>query len=127
MPSASTITVADQVPTNHVFNPITTAPGSALLETREATTTAGEKQLILQLDRASAKRATDRVTIRLNLPFEQTVDGVTSVRSIARLDCVVIVPSDTTSTERALVAALVKNTLANAVVQGYITTRDPLY
>lgn len=126
MPSASTITIADQVPTNHVFNPITTG-ATSFLETTTKATGATQESLVLQMDRSSTKRATDRVTVRLNVPFEQTVDGAVTVRSTARFIGEFVVPADCSSTERLMLATMVQNVLANSVVKGYVSSRDQLY
>lgn len=127
MPAAANIVLADHVPANHTFKPISQSGNAFLHETSEMTIGGAERTLILELSRQSSTRATDRVTVRLNVPFEQTVDGVTSVRSTARFIGEVVMPSDMTATERSLFAALVKNALAHATVQGYMTNREPVY
>lgn len=126
MGQAAPIVLADNVPTNHTFNPVTTGPTS-MLETSEMAIAAAEKQLIAGLSRATSTRPTDRVTQRLNIPFMQTVDGVNSVRSTARVDVTVVVPVDCTAAERLVIAHLYKNMAANAVMMAYITTRDQMY
>lgn len=126
MGTPAAITLADNVPTNHVFNPIVSGP-KALLETSEMAIPAAEKQLILQMSRASVTRLTDRVVNRLNIPFQQLSDGVYSVRSTARVDVSIVVPADCSSAERLIIAYLYKNMAANSVVQAYITTRDSMW
>jgi hypothetical protein len=126
MAAAAAIVLADHVPTNHTFNPIETGKTS-LFETREMAIPAAEKQLILQLSRASSARHTDRITERLNIPFMQTVDGVNSVRSTARVETTIVIPDDCSSDERALVQRLYENMAVNPVVRLYVTTREQVW
>lgn len=126
MPQAAAVVLADNVPTNHTFNPIVTG-GKAVFETSEMHIGAAEKQMIWTLDRASARRPTDRVSARLNVPFEQVVEGTYSVRSIARHIGETVVPSDCTSTERTMLAYLVGAMWTNAILRGYTSSRDPVY
>lgn len=127
MPAATTIVLADATPANHTFSPLSTDGGVALLEDRDSTTSAGFKTLLLTLKKANGARSTNRVNIRLNVPYEQTIDGAVSIRSVARLSADVVIPDDMTGTERDHFAALVKNAFANAIVTGYIADLDPLY
>jgi predicted rRNA methylase YqxC with S4 and FtsJ domains len=128
MPTATTISIADSTPANHVFSPVQVSTGQALLLNRATSVTAaGNEQMVLGLSLASAKRRTDRVNIRLNVPHEETVDGVTTVRDVARFSADVVLPELMTQTERNHFAALVKSAMAHAIVAGYIANRDPLY
>lgn len=127
MPVASSITIADATPTNHVFSPVQVATGRALLLNKASTIPATNESLILGLDLASAKRSTDRVQTSLYMPFEKTVDGVVQVRSTARFIGDWIIPFDLTDAERNGFYTLVKNFFANAIVSSYVRSRDPMY
>lgn len=131
MPSATSITLADgqATPVNHVFEPVSVVPGQALLVNRDSTTAAGQKELIVSYDRAKTGRKTDRIKLRLNIPIEATSTdtGQTYVAHTARFSCDVVLPDELTASERADVAAFVKNALADSVLNGYISDLDPMY
>lgn len=127
MPAPANITLADHVPTNHVFKPIAHSGDNMIHETVEMTIGAAERQLILGLSRANGSRATDHVVVRLNCPFEQTIDGTVSVRDVARFEAKFILPSSMTTTERTMFQKLVANAFDNSVIIGYVTNREPVY
>lgn len=129
MPSASNIVLADgQVtPVNHTFEPKRIAADTAVFSDRDAATSAGQKQLILGFSATSANRKTDRATMRISMPIEQVVDGVTVVAYTARISCDVVIPESMTQAQRDDLAAFFKNAAADAVVQGMITNLDPVY
>lgn len=124
MAAAANIVLADHVPANHTFLPIDIKASLSLYETSEASIGAAEKQLLLGIDRASSKRATDRVAVRLNVPFEQTVEGTVSVRDTARFIGEWILPASMTPTERSLFQKLAQNAVAHAVAALLITNRE---
>lgn len=129
MPSASNIVLADgqATPANHTFEPKRIGPDLAVFSDRDSTTSAGQKQLILGFSATSANRSTDRVTMRIAMPIEQVVDGVTVVAYTARVSCDVVIPESLTQAQRDDLAAFFKNAAADAIVQGMITDLDPVY
>lgn len=129
MPSASTITLADgqATPVTHDFVPMSVTPGRTVLVNRESDTSAGQMQLIVGFDPAKVSRKTNRVSIRFNLPVEQTVDGVVKVAYVARFSADVVLPEEMTQAQRDDLAAYIKNALADSVVNGIISDLDPIY
>jgi len=127
MPTAAAIVLADATPSNHTFSPLKVTVESSLLVSREGTTSAGNPTLIIGLSQAHVNRATNKVSVRLNQPIEQTVDGVVSVRSTPRFEGVFTLPDDMTEAERTDFAALVESAVSDSVVQGYVTALDPMY
>jgi len=127
MPAFANIVLADSTPANHTFAPVRVEGGVAYHEDRDSTTSAGYKTLSLEMSRATATRPTNRVKVRLNVPYEQTVDGAVVIRSTARHISENIIPDDMSSTERAHFAALIASAHANAVIKGYSSTLDPEY
>lgn len=127
MPAAANIVIADATPANHTFAPMTVNGGAAVFEDRDSNTSAGFKQLLLSMSRATASRPTNRVNIRLNVPYEQLVDGAYTIRSIARLSADVVLPDDMSATERDHFAALCKNAFAHATIVGYVGDLDVVY
>lgn len=128
MPDATSLSINDSVPTAHTFAPQSVTPASTILVDRDtADTAAGYPQVILGLSPASSSRPTSRVNIRLNVPVEYTVDGVVKIAYVSRFNGDIILPQEMTQQERDDFAALLKNLLADTVVQGYITNLDPMY
>lgn len=125
MPAAANIVLADATPANHTFAPVSVSDGVAVHEDRDSTTSAGWKTLYLKLKRAVSGRATNRVEVRLNVPYEQTIEGVVSIRSTARHVGETILPDDMTASERNHFATLLANAYANAVIKGYAKDLDP--
>lgn len=130
MPTASTIVLADgqATPVNHNFAPrAQVGPGNTTLVNDEASTSAGSMKLSLGFSSANSARKTNRVKISFVQPTEQTVDGVVRVAYAARFSIDIVMPEEMTLDERKDLGAFLKNALANSVVQGYITTLDPMY
>lgn len=128
MPSAANIVLADSVPANHTYNPIEgDSSDFLLLERGVSTTSAGNASLRLNFSRATSGRPTNRVQIRMDFPYEQTVDGVTKVYDVARFQGIFTLPETMTDLQRANVYALVKNAFANAVVTGYVEDLEPIW
>lgn len=127
MPDITAITIADATPANHVFTPITKALDGALFKNRESVTAAGQMDIILAMSLASSKRATNRVDVRFNHPFEVTADGITTVRDIARYSGQYVLPQGMTAADRARFAAMVSNLVASAIVNAYVEDLDPAY
>lgn len=127
MPTASNIVIADSVPANHTFNPIEVTPGNSLfLERTTPSTSAGAWGLRLTFSRGNDGRPTDRVGVRLDIPYEQTVDGVVQVYDTARFSGTFTLPQTMTGLQRADFMALIQNALNHADVKGYVTNLEPV-
>jgi hypothetical protein len=129
MPTATAISIDDgqATPVSHTFSPQRITPSESTFVDKSSLTSAGQNQLILGFSPSSASRQTDRIKIRLNLPTETTVDGITSVAYVARSSNDIILPSQMTLDERKDAAALIANAIQHAIVKGYIEDLDPVY
>jgi hypothetical protein len=128
MPAVSTITIADNVPTNHVFSPTKVNPEESSFNERTLSqTSAGQETLKLVFSEASASRATHKVRIEMAIPFEQLVDGVYTPYSTPRFIGEFILPSNLTSAQRLKVGAMVRNALAHATIKSYYETLEPVW
>lgn len=128
MAAASPISINDATPTSHTFNPVSVSSNLSLFRnTSGASTSATEEQIGLSLSRASAGRSTNKVKITFAMPFEQTIDGAVVARSVARMNCELILPDDMSSSERDDFAALVSNLLDATAVQAYIADLEPVW
>jgi hypothetical protein len=84
--------------------------------------------MVLGYSFANARRRTDKIQTRLNLPKEVTsAEGVVSVVSTARFIGEFIIPDDWTEAERADMYALVASLTGSTIVQSYVESRDPFY
>lgn len=128
MPAASTISINDATPTAHAYPPVQVSPSLSLFRnSADAATSASQEQIGLSISRANSNRSTDKVKVTLSVPHEQTIDGAVVVRSTARMNVDIILPSDMTSTEKADFAALAANLLDHTDVAGYITDLEPVW
>jgi len=128
MPSAANIVLADSVPVNHTYEPVEIDPANSLfLERTLPDTSAGFEALRLGFARSTPGRPTNRVSMRLDIPYEQVVDGVTVVHSIARYNGTITLPDTMSATDRLNFATLIQNLHANSVVKGYTSTLAPVY
>lgn len=128
MPAAANIVIADSVPANHTFEPVEISPSNSLfLERTIPSTAAGFEGLRLQFTRSASGRPTDRVGVRLDVPIEQTIDGIVSVHSVARFSGTITLPDSMSGTQRLNFATMLQNIFANSVVKGYVSNLAPVY
>lgn len=125
MAQATTMVVADQVPANHNYNPITANGSRAIYVNPEATTAAGRSTLIVDFAGVSANSTREKTKLNLAFPVEQTIDGVTTVHHTNR--AVVEIYTDQTATlaEKQNILARIKSALGNAVITTLVTTGEP--
>lgn len=127
MPTVTNIVLADSVPANHTFQPVSVTTAASVLIDRATNIAEGNPTLILGFNMANTKRKTDRVDVRLNFPIERQVDGVWVVTDTARFIGQWIVPVSMTQTERDNFEALADNLVSHSVVEGYVADRNPFY
>lgn len=128
MPAATSLSINDATPTAHVFVPVSVSPQLSLFRNvADAAISASEEQIGLSLSRATANRSTNKVKLTLSVPHEQTIDGAVVVRDTFRFTGEWVIPDSMSSTERADAAALVKNALANADIEDYVTDLEPMW
>lgn len=128
MPAAANIVLADATPANHTYEPMEGDSSNFLfLERTLSATSAGAESLRYTFSRASEARPTDRIGIRLDIPYEQTVDGVTTVHSIARFSGTVTLPDTMTAGDREDFMALLVSLFGHATTASYIENLAPVY
>lgn len=128
MPAASNIVLADSIPANHTFSPAEIDSANALFtEKTLSLTSAGQEGLRLKFSRGNSGRPTDRLEFRLDLPYEQTVDGVTTVYDTARMVTTITIPQTATVTQRANFMALIQALFNHTVIEGYIEDLEPVW
>lgn len=128
MGTATTIVLADSVPVNHNFDPVEVTPENSLfLERTTPNTSGGFWGLRMGFSRANSGRPTDRVSVRLDVPYEQLVDGVYNVIDTARFSATFTLPTSMTSLNRADFMALVQSALNHADVSAYVEDLEPVF
>lgn len=125
MAAIADLTLADNVPANHVFYAIKSGMAGSQWLTREMVTSQGQRSFSASMSLASKTRPTDRVNYRLAFPFEFVEDGVTKVRDIARASTDFVVPELMTSAERAMFFAVYMSGMGNALLKNWVLNRDP--
>lgn len=122
-----TINDGSATPVARTFSPEKVSPGDSVFVERSSGVSAGFLRLGIGMDPASKNRPTNHVTIALDLPTLQTINGVSSVAYTARFTGKFILPDVMTAAERANARALVANALDQALVTAVIKDLDPLY
>lgn len=127
MSTATTISLLDSSAVSHDFVPFQKNGNVVLYRNSEASTPAGEMTVSINLDPAKPTRKTDRVTVRFNLPFEHTVDGVVLVNDTARFEGTWTIPSNASQTQRDDFEKYVSGLIASATVANTVGDRDAPY
>jgi hypothetical protein len=126
MSAIANLVVADATPANKTLYPLSASIASSLYAERAANTVAGNRTADVGLSLASAKRLTDRVTAKYNVPKEVLTDGAYVVTGTARATIEYVIPVDWSETERNHFATEVANFAASAAVKNTVK-RDPAY
>lgn len=125
--STTTNIVLNDGTANQTFIPVKRDGGRLSLVNRVGAVAAAYKFLTLGFDLWSARRATTKVTIDLDMPLERTdSNGVVTATNVARSRTVHTLPSVMTAAELTVFANLWKNAAASAIVQAYVTSGDPM-
>lgn len=126
MPAITAQSINDGT-TAQTYSPVSTSGNAVTFQSSEASSSAGMPTLVVSYDPRKASRPTDRINIRLAVPYEETIDSSPVVRHTARAEINIVLPEAIPASERTRVANLVKNTLALANVQTVITTPEAFY
>lgn len=127
MPAISTIVLADNVPSNHTFNPISASVGLSRWMTSAAATFAGNETIDIKMSPSSRTRNTTRVTVLFSDPVEVTESGIVVVNDTLRANLEVVIPDGVAATRALAFYTKLKNLAAHATVQSYIADRIPVY
>lgn len=126
MTTIANLVLADSVPANHTFVPVEAGVKLARWVDRDGITSAGSKIAKASLSESSSGRETNRVLMTLEVPREQTVDGVTTVYATDRVNCEWIMHETDTSLMRTNLFSLFSNFINHADIKKYITTLEPV-
>lgn len=109
------------------FAPEQVSPQLSTFTERTAASSAGFLRLGVSLSPANGKRATNRVSLDLDMPILQTINGINTVAYVGRFKGYFVIPDAMTALERADLAAFVANALDNTQIRGMIKDLDPMY
>jgi hypothetical protein len=99
----------------------------SVLVSREGTTAAGNPTAIFGAKLATGTSDTNTLSVRVNQPIEEEIEGVTVVKDTLRFKGEWIVPNRRTLAQREAFHAMVKAAIAHALVASYAEDLDPLY
>lgn len=126
MPSFTSFILNDGT-NDHTFTPVAINTAKSVLVAREGTTAAGNPTVITGLKLATNSTDSNKVSVRVNFPHEDTVDSVVEVRDTSRFIGEWILPNRRTPAEREAFANLVGAAVAHALIAAYVEDLDPLY
>lgn len=109
------------------FAPMRVAPEQSIFAEKSAGVSAGYTLLKLGFSSASSQRPTTRVDFALDFPILNTINGVSTVASVARFRGYWVIPDTLTDAQRADFEAFVKNGIASAPVNAAVKNLDPSY
>jgi hypothetical protein len=128
MPSASNISINDQLAVAQVFTPETVNPSQTVLKRSNGTTLLGVEKIIFSYTPGTVKKQSTLVSVRLNTPIESTdSNGNVSVKDTLRFEGVFMIPLNTTEDQRLRYTAMVQNLVANSITESYVVDADPMY
>lgn len=125
MTTIANLVLADSVPANHTFVPVESGLKLSRWVDRDGITSAGSKVAKASLSESSKARETNRVLLSLEIPREQTADGVTTVYATDRVNMEFILHETDTVLMRTNVHALASSMLNHADIKKYITILEP--
>jgi hypothetical protein len=127
MPSAATINLTNVAAVVSALAPRRIGPDEALLVGQDSVTSAGAKTLSVSLSSASSSRKTDHVNIKLQVPTEHVVDGITKVANVAIFTGKFVLPETLTAAQRADFKAYVDSVISDTIISGYVTDLEPMF
>lgn len=125
MTTLANIVLADSVPANHTFVPVEGGGRLSRWVDRDSITSAGSKQLKASISESSSGRPTNRVLLSLEVPREQTVDGVTTVYATDRVNMEFIMHETDTLTMRKDLLALATSAISHVDLEAYVEDLEP--
>lgn len=127
MAQAAALTIADQVPANHTYNPTSASGQRAVFVNSESSTAAGRPSIVVDYQPLAATSTREKVKINTAIPVEQTVDGVVQVHHVNRAVTEFYLDASATLAEKQNLLARHKSILGNAVMTTLVTTGEPPY
>lgn len=127
MPAIANIVVADATPTNHTLRPLSASLALSTWAENDGAIYEGNARLAISLSNPTAARKTTRIKAVLSYPFERTVAGVITVPDTILYTIEAVLPSGCSPTETLDGYTVARNVLANALVQSYFASREPVY
>lgn len=109
------------------FAPERITPDLSTFVDRSAGVSALYSRLSVGFKPAEKGRASNRIDVDLDYPVGSTLNGVSTVASIARVRSYFVIPDTFAAADRANVIALFANALDVAIVRAVVKDLDPMY
>lgn len=128
MPQASTLTINDgaSTPVAHLFTTVGVKDGIATFKNSSATTLSGREVLTVGLREGSATTP-PKVSIKLTIPVERIVDGMTVVTHQYFGDINFVISPGSSAAERKAYFGLLANVADNAQVRQCVENVESFY
>jgi hypothetical protein len=122
MSTMANVVLADSVPANHTFVPVSPYPVSIWEDRTTPITGLGTAALSGSVKRAAKSNEVNRVKINLNVPVEETSTdtGVTTVTGNLRINLDAISPANSTALQRLDVLTMFRAAIDLAIVEEMI-------
>lgn len=129
MAQAAAIVINDgqATPVATTFAPEQVTPVLSTFADRASGVAASFRRLKVSTAFANSKSKVNRAKLSVEIPVASVVNGVTTVAYTLRANLDIILPDGATDAQRKDLLAFLKNSLANALVQGALRDLDPLY
>lgn len=127
MPATANIVVANAIPTNHTFKPLSAALALSTWSETDGSIYEGNARLAISLSNPTSTRKTSRIKMVLSYPFERTVSGIVTVPDTILYTLEAVIPSSCSGSEALDAYTVAKNLMANPLVQSYLANREPVY
>lgn len=129
MAQATSISLNDgtATPVAVSYTPFRLADGTIVYSDNRLGVMSIRPTLSFRMDRANAKRPTDRIYHKIAYPTSKVVDGVTVVNSVLRADKTFVVPIDADAQTKKHFAALSANSEDHAHLRAAIETGEGIW
>jgi hypothetical protein len=111
---------------DRTFSPVTQSGNVLTLADSSSATSAGRPLLTLGFDPRSQRRKTDHVSVKLAIPFEETVDSQVIVEHTVRGTISAVIPEALPDAQRTEFAELMGAAATNALIKAYFEDLDPM-
>lgn len=112
MPNTNSLTLNDGS-ADKTYNKVLATGDTVMFSDSSASTSAGQSVVAVTYSPRSARRATTKVSVRVSVPYEQTVDGEIVVKHTSLFSGTFTIPDSVPSSERERLIHLVKNQISD--------------
>lgn len=126
MPNTTSMTINDGT-ADTTYSKTIAQGNSVTFVDSSAETVRGQPSISVSFDPRSSRRATTKVTARISVPYEQTIDGEVLVKHTSLATVSFTIPESVPASERARLYSIVKNFLNDASMSSVISSPEAYY